>query len=127
MKGKGRNNAIQKNYTWKKERQVSQSKWTYIYKKAGAALSCYQREVEIVMPYRTEHAARQMDPDQFTTCRRSKFGKGIVGIVCKRRSDGKWLLQSIRFEAKLWSPGEAKVWLKKHKYKTALEAAKPEK
>ena len=75
------------------------------------------------MPFQKEHAARQLDPGQFTTCRRKAFGDGIVGIMCRRRSDGKWLLQSIRFDKKKWTPAEARTWLREHDYKTGLEEA----
>lgn len=57
------------------------------------------------------------------TCRRSngKFGKGIDGIFCRRRADGKWVLQSIRFDKKLFDKAQAEAWLKRNNFKTGIE------
>ena len=78
------------------------------------------------MPFRTEHAARQEDPGQFTTCRRKEndFGKGISAIYCRRRSDSKWILQTIRFDSKLFTSAEAKSWCEDHNFNSSIEAAK---
>jgi hypothetical protein len=78
------------------------------------------------VPFRTEHAARQEDPDQFTTCRRSenKLGPGVSPIFCRRRSDSKWILQTIRFDSKRFTPAEAKKWCEDHDFKSDIEAAR---
>lgn len=75
------------------------------------------------MPYPNEIAARQMEPAGMTTCRRTnnKFGKGIHGIFCRRRADGKWVLQSIRSDRDKFTADEARAWLKRNEFKTEVE------
>jgi len=79
---------------------------------------------DISKPYPSEHAARQLDPNQFGEMRRenNKFGTGIHAIWGILPS-GKVKLQSIRFDRKKFTPAQAKAWLKEHKHKTTIEAA----
>jgi len=70
------------------------------------------------MPLPREHAARLKDPDRYERFRREndKFGAGIHAIW-GITEDGKAELQSVRFDAKKFTPAEAKAWLKEHDYK----------
>lgn len=76
------------------------------------------------MPYPNEHAARQLPPGNFTRFRRSRLSlpKGISAII-GIRSNGKTAIQSFRFNTKNWTVESARNWLKKHGYKTTIEAA----
>jgi hypothetical protein len=75
-------------------------------------------------PYPNEHASRQNEPDKYKRVRRQndKFGPGIHAIFGVT-DDGNAEIQAIRFDAKKFTPAEAKKWLEDHKYKTALEEA----
>jgi hypothetical protein len=77
------------------------------------------------MPFLNQISARQTEPQKYKKFRRenNKFGNGIDaiwGIL----DDGKVELQSIRFDAKLFSEDKAKKWLKEHDMKTDIESAK---
>jgi hypothetical protein len=76
------------------------------------------------MPYPNEHAARQLEPGSFKAFRRSALGlpKGISAIIGVR-SNGKTAIQSLRFDAKYWTPSQARKWLKSHNFKSTLEEA----
>ena len=76
------------------------------------------------MPFPNEHAARQLEPGQFKTFRRSSLGfpKGIQAII-GIKENGKTAIQSLRFDKKVWSSDKAKKWLKAHNFKTEVEAA----
>lgn len=76
------------------------------------------------MPFPNEHAARQRAPSGFVRYRRqnNKGGSGVHFIFGVTR-DGTAVLQSIRFSASAFTPEEARAWLRRHKYKTGLEAA----
>lgn len=79
------------------------------------------------MPFPNEHAARQVDPGEFSEFRRthlSGFPKGIDAIIGIKAS-GKTAIQSLRFDRKLWTPNQSKKWLKDHGFKTTLEEATP--
>jgi HK97 family phage major capsid protein len=71
-------------------------------------------------PYPNEHAARLKDPSQYDQFRRENdaFGSGIDAIYGIK--DQKSELQAIRFDAKLFSPSEAKAWLDDHEYSPIL-------
>lgn len=73
------------------------------------------------MPYQGEHAARIHPVGRYVKFRREndKFGKGI-DVIWGVTKDGKAEVQSIRFDAKTFTPQQAKAWLKKHKYKAIL-------
>ncbi len=75
------------------------------------------------MPYPNEHAARQEEPGKYKNFRRSKLGfpsgiSAIIGIL----SIGKSEIQSLRFDRKKWTVDAARRWLKKHNFKTTIEA-----
>lgn len=76
------------------------------------------------MPYPNEHAARQLDPNQFKKIRRTStnFPKGVSALIGVL-SNGKTKIQSIRFNRRYWTVEQAKRWLKKHGYKSNVEAA----
>lgn len=76
------------------------------------------------MPFPSEHASRQNDPDKYVRIRRQndKFGSGIHAIFGVLK-DGKTELQAIRFDADKFTPEKAHEWLKEHDYKTTLEHA----
>lgn len=74
------------------------------------------------MPYPTEHAARQVDPDTVTQIRRENG----AFIDNNRQIDALWgqkhgrtVLQSLRFPSATWSAAAAKRWLHEHDYSTA--------
>lgn len=71
------------------------------------------------MPYKSEHAARIIDPSEFTEFRRENnaFGSGIHAVYGIREGEDEGLrgghaeIQSIRFDAAEFSPGQAERWL----------------
>lgn len=74
------------------------------------------RSIEEERPYPNEHAARLVDPDEFDDFRREKEAGGsgvdfIYGIA-----DGESRIQSIRFDASVFSEGEARDWLDEHDF-----------
>jgi hypothetical protein len=90
------------------------------------------------MPYRTEHAARQIPPDRFSRFYTVtppnvagvrfivgvyKRGKGPAKVrgPGRRKSD----IQAVRFKADIWAPNDAKVWLREHGFVPRLVVAKP--
>ena len=80
-------------------------------------LKAKDRSIEEERPYPNEHAARLVDPDDFDDFRREKDGGGsgvdfIYGIA-----DGESRIQSIRFDASVFSEGEARDWLDEHDFK----------
>lgn len=93
------------------------------------------------MPQSNEHAARQRDPDDFVRIAQlwpkeedkepnypynKDWARGIGGPL-KSDPKGATVVQAVRFNARHVSIAEAKAWLKKHGYKTEVEAAKGEK
>lgn len=69
------------------------------------------------MPYSDLHSARILDPKDFDKFAfvKDKFGPGIhVNFGIK---DGKAVVQSIRFDAKKFTPAEVKKWTEKNKFK----------
>lgn len=77
------------------------------------------------MPYPNEHAARQTDPAQYVRFRRMRpegFPAGIDAIFGVKREGGSEI-QSIRANAKQWTVGEFRAWLREHDFKTTIEAA----
>ena len=80
------------------------------------------------MPFNGEHAARLKDPGQFDpkSFRRvnGKFGAGVDVIFGKLKSGkGSMVIQTIRFDAKKFTPAQARTWLKDHQYSATLEEA----
>jgi 2'-5' RNA ligase len=80
------------------------------------------------MPYPTEHASRQANPDKYEKIRRQndKLGEGIH-VIWGVKENGNTEVQAIRFDKDKFSPAEAKKWLKEHDYKQNLEEASGEK
>lgn len=73
------------------------------------------------MPFASEHRARQSSPDQFTRFRRTKpegFPAGIEAIIGFKEAGGSEI-QSLAFDAALWTPPKAKKWLDDHDFLTA--------
>lgn len=72
------------------------------------------------MPYANEHAARLHDPRKYDEFRRENDagGPGVDFIYGIWTEDGerKSEIQAIRFDAKKFTPSEAKKWLKDHDY-----------
>jgi len=68
------------------------------------------------MPLPNEHVARIQQPDKYDRLRRQNdaFGEGIHVIYGIK--DEKSEVQSIHFDAKKFTPEEAKQWLKVHEY-----------
>ena len=79
------------------------------------------------MPLPSEHRARQSSPKKYVRFRRenNKGGSG-VDYIWGITSSGKVELQSVAFDKKKFTSQQAKGWLKKHKMKTSVEAAKNE-
>lgn len=76
------------------------------------------------MPYPNEHAARLVDPDQFSAFRRKndELGKGVSVIYGLKGEEP--VIQAIRFDADEFDEAEAEDWLKEHEYSYLLfEAA----
>ena len=79
-------------------------------------------------PYPGEHAARIMDPDVFDEFSRvnDQGGDGI-DFIFGVRSDGSTDVQSIRFDADLYTEQEALDWLSEHDFEVLkFEPALPE-
>lgn len=75
------------------------------------------RKARTRKPFPNEHAARQKDPDQYDSFRRSHpegFPDGIDVIYGIK--NGVSEIQSLRFDADSWSASEAKDWLKDHDF-----------
>jgi hypothetical protein len=86
------------------------------------------------MPYPGYHSARIQDPDKYPKKRYGKdaFGNG-VDVVWGITDAGKTVVQAIRFDKTLFTPEEARAWLKKHpehkviSFEPATAAAKTQK
>ena len=67
------------------------------------------------MPYPNFHAARIQDPDIFPKKRYEKdaFGNGI-DVIWGITDAGKAEVQAIRFDKNVFTPEQARAWLKKH-------------
>lgn len=82
-------------------------------------------------PFRTEHAARQRDPDDFiaSTFRRKNITEGVDIIFGKLKSDprGSMVPQTYRFDAEKFTPAQARQWLADNDVQhRAVEEAVPE-
>jgi len=75
------------------------------------------RFIEQERPYPNEHAARLVDPNQFDDFRREKEAGGTGVDFIYGIADGKSQIQSIRFDASVFSEGEARDWLDEHDFK----------
>jgi hypothetical protein len=67
------------------------------------------------MPYPAEHAARVKDPGQYESFARKNIAPGIDAIfgILKGESE----IQAYRFDRKVFTPPQAKKWLKDHDIK----------
>ncbi len=85
--------------------------------KAGSVKEGGDAGLDGQKPYPSEHAARQEEPGKFEKFRREndKLGEG-VSVVWGIDADGKAHVQSIRFDAGKFTPGEARAWLREHKF-----------
>lgn len=57
---------------------------------------------------------RLKDPAQFDTCRRKDITKGIATIFCRKKDDGSWHAQALRFDKNVFSLPQAKKWVADH-------------
>jgi len=74
------------------------------------------------MPFRREHAARQLAPEGFVRFARKRLAPGvsaILGIDARGTSH----VQSLRFDKEQFTPAEARAWLARHGFYTGLEEA----
>ena len=74
------------------------------------------------MPFRNEHAARQLAPDRFARFARKRLSPGIYAVL-GIEEDGVSHVQSLRFASDRFSPAEARAWLARHGFRTELEEA----
>lgn len=74
------------------------------------------------MPFKKEHAARQVDPKQFDDFRRVHEDAAPDGIdfVYGIRSDGTSEIQSVRADAEMWSVDKFREWLEEHELTSEL-------
>ncbi len=75
------------------------------------------------MPFRNEHAARQLEPAGFVRFARKRLALGvsaILGIDARGVSH----IQSVRFDKDRFTPEEARRWLQQHGFRTELEPAR---
>lgn len=73
------------------------------------------------MPYETEHAARQVDPDEVTKIRRENgafTSNGRQIDVLWAQEGRRTVIQSFRFPSSTWRPSAARSWLAQHGYRT---------
>lgn len=80
-------------------------------------------------PYRTEHAASQHDPANYSRFSRKTIaparpGRGKVDAVLGWKG-GKSEIQSLRFPIGEWTVPKIKKWLKEHGFKARIERAQP--
>jgi hypothetical protein len=84
------------------------------------------------MPYQNEHAARIKTPGKrYKRFRRQndRFGEGvhaIWGVLKRAKKEGPGVeLQALRFDARKFTPGEARAWIRQHsEIRIPLEPAK---
>lgn len=72
---------------------------------------------EVFDPFPAEHAARVKDPSEFEegSFRRKNITKGVDIIMGKLKGSDKMEVQTYRFDKKVFTPEQAKEWLKSHK------------
>ena len=82
----------------------------------------------------TEHAARQFEPDEFVSLRSFRpqgFPRGVRAILgireerqecalCLTPPKGRSVIQSLRFDAALWTPEQAGEWCRGHNFKDVV-------
>ena len=69
------------------------------------------------MPYPNEHAGRVIEPSMFKqdSFRRRKITEGVDAIFGKLKGETKMSIQAYRFAKDIFTPAQAKAWLKEHK------------
>ena len=75
------------------------------------------------MPFRNEHAARQLSPEQFVRFARKRIAHGVSAVLGIDRR-GKAHVQSLRFNSVVFTPAEARSWLARCGFRTELEEAR---
>jgi hypothetical protein len=79
------------------------------------------------MPFANEHAAQQRSRKDFKKFRRRTLAGNVPGIsFIFGITDGKGVIQSIRFDKNKFTVGEAKEWLRGRGFKVEVEAATTE-
>lgn len=66
------------------------------------------------MPIRNWHSIRLRDPDDFEWLRSKKPRPGLWLLIGKLKDSGEIAVQSIRFRSSVYTPAEARAWVKKH-------------
>ena len=74
-------------------------------------------DAEVFDPFPSEHAARVKDPSEFEegSFRRKNIANGVDIIIGKLKGSDKMEVQTYRFDKKVFTPEQAKEWLKSHK------------
>lgn len=79
------------------------------------------------MPLPGTHTARQADPGKYVKFRQKELTDDVVAIIGVTKDD-KAEIQSVHFDAKRFTPAEAKKWLEDHDFSADdFEPAAPEK
>ncbi len=72
-------------------------------------------------PFPNEHSGRLVDPKKFDKfARQNDKGGAGIDFIFGITSDDKSVLQAIRFDAKKFTPAEARAWLKDHNHTPIL-------
>ena len=68
------------------------------------------------MPYKAEHAARQMEPTQFDDFRRvhEEVAPDGIDFIYGIKPDGTTAIQSVRADASKWTVEDFRSWLQEH-------------
>lgn len=75
-------------------------------------------------PLTTEHSARQIDPDKCAVVGAKELMKGarkrgIRMLFCRVPGEHATQVQSLRFDASLWTPKRARSWLERQGFSAA--------
>ena len=64
------------------------------------------------MPFKSEHAARQLEPSQFDDFRRihEEVAPDGIDFIYGIKPDGSTEIQSVRANAEVWSLSNCSVW-----------------
>lgn len=68
------------------------------------------------MPYPNQHSARMKNPDRFVegSFRTKKIATGVTIIIGKLKGSDTMTTQAYRFDKSVFTPEQAKEWLKSH-------------
>lgn len=80
---------------------------------------------ETAMPHRTEHAARQLPPEQFVRFFRRPLAPGVVAVIGVDLH-GRLRIQSVRLRSERFTPDQARAWLARNGFEAAIEPAAPD-